>query len=90
MAKITGRLITDLYSDGSVQMLFIPTWDSAIMQPLLFKNLDAALDFMITFLAPDKAVSIREQLRRDGMVDAAISIEEEFTASFRIQPVRVA
>jgi len=89
MAEITGRFISDLLPNGTVRMVFIASRDGGNERPLLSKNLDAALNFMKSFVTPEKAMTLRAQLERDKMADAVISIDKERAATFRNLPLRM-
>ena len=89
MAEITGRLITDLHPSGTVRVVFIASKGGGNERPVLSKNLDAALDFMKSFVNPKTALTLRTQLERDKVDDAVISIDEEVATAFRTQSLRM-
>ena len=61
MAKIPGRLMVDLFPDGTVGMIFLPHTGDGNASLLTAKDLDAAeLIFMTCELTPDHTASLRD------------------------------
>jgi len=84
MAQIAGRLLADLFPDGTVRMVFIASVGGGNECPITAKNLDAAeIDFVTFGLTPERAAALRTELDRDKVVSVETSIDESAMAKFR-------
>ena len=83
-----GLFSTDLRPIGTALMVFVASKGGGNERPILSNSLDAALDFMKSFVTPETALTLRAQHERDKMDEAVITIEEELAATFRNQPLR--
>ena len=89
MADITGRFIADLNPNGTVRVVFLASQGGGNERPVVFENLDAAVNFMKSFMPLEKAVTLRQQIQRDKTADAVVEMEEKLAATFRNQPLRM-
>ena len=84
MAKIPGRLIVDLFPDGMVRLIFLPTVDRRIAAPVIVEDLYAAEDiFKLCGLMPGEAAALRRKLKRNNVASVVTSVDEEVAAKFR-------
>jgi len=89
VADITGRFIADLNPNGTVRVVFLASQGGGNERPVVFENLDAAVNFMKSFMPLEKAVTLRQQIQRDKTADAVVEMEEKLAATFRNQPLRM-
>lgn len=84
MAKITGRLIVDMFPDGTVRLVFIASIEGGNESPVIAKDLDAAeVLFMTCGLTPGRAAALRGEVTRNKVASVDASIDEEIVAKFR-------
>ncbi len=84
MAKIPGRLIVDLFSDGMVRIVFLPTVDQRNATPVTVEDLYAAeLLFLTCGLTTDRAAALRDEVKRSKVASTDVSVDEEVAAKFR-------
>jgi len=84
MAKIPGRLIVDLFPDGTVRLIFLPTVDQRIASPVTVEDLYAAeLLFMTCGLTADRATALRDKVNRNKVASADVSVDEDVAKKFR-------
>ena len=84
MAKISGRLIVDLFPDGMVRIVFLPSSGVGNEIPLTAEDLDAAEDiFMMCGLTPGEAAVLRRTLKRNNVAIVDTSVDEEVAEKFR-------
>jgi hypothetical protein len=86
MAKIPGRLIVDLFPDGTVRMVFLPHTGAGDgnASPLTAKDLDAAeIIFMTCGLTPERAAALRAEVKRNEVASVDTSIDIRIAAKFR-------
>jgi hypothetical protein len=85
MAQIAGRLIADLFPDGTVRIVFIARAGGGDECPIIVKDLDAAeFDFVKTCrLTPECSAALRADLERNKVVSVETNIDEAVAAKFR-------
>ena len=84
MAKIPGRLIVDLFPDGMVRIVFLPTVDQRNATPVTVEDLyAAALLFMTCGITANRAVALRDEVKRNKVAITDVSVDEEVAAKFR-------
>lgn len=84
MAKIPGRLIVDLFSDGMVRIVFLASIGGVDEIPLTAEDLDAAEDiFKMCGLMPGEAAALVGTVKRNRVASVDTSVEEEVVAKFR-------
>ena len=84
MVKIPGRLIVDLFPDGTVRLVFITGVGGGYEAPLTAKDLDAAeVLFMMCGLAPGRAAALRGEVTRNKVASVNTCVNEEIAAKFR-------
>ena len=84
MAKISGRLIVDLFPDGMVRIVFLSGVEVGNEIPVIAKDLDAAEDiFKMCGLMPGEAAALRGTVNRNRVASVDTSIDEAVAAKFR-------
>jgi hypothetical protein len=84
MAKIPDRLIVDMFPDGTVRIVFLPTVDQRNASPVTVEDLYAAeLLFMTCGLTAGRAAALRDEVKRNKVASTDVSVEEEVAAKFR-------
>jgi|SRR5579862_2405492 len=84
VAKIPGRLIVDLFPDGTVRLIFLPTLGQRIASPVIVEDLYAAeFLFMKCGLTADRAAALRDEVKRNKMASTVVSVDKEVAAKFR-------
>jgi hypothetical protein len=84
MAKISGRLMVDMFPDGTVRLVFLPHTGDPNASPVTAKDLDAAeVLFMTCGLTPEHAAALRGTVKRNRVASVDTSVEEEVEAKFR-------
>ena len=84
MAKIPGRLIVDLFPDGTVRLVFLIGIGGGNEAPLTAKDLDAAeVVFMTCGLTPGRAAALRGEVIRNKVASVDTSVDEEVAAKFQ-------
>jgi hypothetical protein len=84
MALIPGRLIVDLFPDGTVRLVFITGIGGGNEAPVIAKDLDAAEVLFITCgLTPERAAALRDEVQRNKVASVDTSVDEEIAAKFR-------
>jgi hypothetical protein len=84
MAKIPGRLIVDMFPDGTVRIVFLPTVDQRNATPVTVEDLYAAeLLFMTCGITADRAAALRDEVKRNKVASTDVSVDEEVAAKFR-------
>ena len=84
MARISGRLLADLFPDSTVRMVFIAIVGGGNECPITAKNLDAAeIDFVTFGLTRERAAALRTELDRNKVVSVETSIYDAVAAKFR-------
>jgi hypothetical protein len=84
MAKIPGKLMVDMFPDGTVRLVFLPSSGDRNASPVKAKALDAAeVLFMTCGLSPDWAAEIWAEVSRNKVASVDTSVEEEVAAKFR-------
>jgi ABC-type thiamine transport system substrate-binding protein len=89
MAAITGRFIADLNPNGTVRAVLLASQGGGNESPVVFETLDAAMEFLKSFMPLEKAVTFLQQLDRDKRADAVVGMDEKLAATFRNQPLRI-
>src|ERR1700674_8875 len=84
VAQIPGRLIVDLFPDGTVRMVFLPQTGDGNASPLTAKDLDAAeIIFMTCGLTPERAAALRAEVKRNEVASVDTSVDIRIAAKFR-------
>ena len=84
MAKIPGKLTVDLFPDGTVRLIFLPSVDQRKASPVKAKDLDAAeVLFMTCGLSAERAAALRDEVRHYEFAFVDTSVDEEVAAKFR-------
>ena len=85
MAKIPGRLIVDLFPDGTVRMVFLVDAGDGNASPLTAVNLDAAqVLFRTCGLTPEGAAALRDKVQRNKVASVETSVEGTVAKKFRL------
>ena len=84
MAKIHGGLIVDMFSDGTVRLVLLPSIGSGNASPVTVKDLDEAEAlFVMCGLTPERAAALRGTVKRNKFVRVDISVDEKIAAKFQ-------
>jgi hypothetical protein len=84
MPKIPGRLIVDLFPDGTVRMVFLLHPGDGDARPLTAVNLDAAqVLFRTCGLTPERATALRDEVQRNKVASVETSVDVKKAAKFR-------
>jgi hypothetical protein len=84
MAKIPGRLIADLLSDGTVRLVFLPADADGNASSIKARDIDAAeLLFLNCGLSVERAAGLRDEVSRNKVAGVDVSVDEEVAAKFR-------
>jgi hypothetical protein len=84
MAKIPGKLMVDMFSDGTVRLVFIPSIGSGNASLVTAKDLDEAEAlFMACGLTPERAAALRGTVKRNKVASVDTSIDEKTAQKFR-------
>jgi hypothetical protein len=84
MTKIPGKLMVDMFPDGTVRLVFLPSVPLATASPVQAKNLDAAEAlFVACGLSPEFAAALRNEVERNKVASVETSVDEEVAAKFR-------
>jgi len=84
MSKIPGRLIVDMFPDGTVRLVFLAKTGSGNASPFTAKDLDAVEALFMTFgLTMEGAAALRGTVKRNKVASIEISIDEEIAQKFR-------
>jgi hypothetical protein len=84
MAKIPGKLMVDLFPDGTVRLVFLPSSGDRDAAPVIASNLDAAeILFMTCGLTADRAAALRAEVKRNKIASVDVTVDEEVAAKFR-------
>jgi hypothetical protein len=84
MAKIPGKLMVDMFPDGTVRLVFLPSSGDRITSPVTVEDLDAAeILFLTCGLRPDRAAMLRAEVKQNQVARVDVSVDEEIAAKFR-------
>jgi hypothetical protein len=84
MATIPGKLMVDMFPDGEVRLVFLPSASTVDASPVKAKDLDAAeAVFMTCGLTPERAAALRAEVRRNKVASVETTVDEEIAAKFR-------
>ena len=84
MSKIPGKLMVDMFPDGMVRIVFVPTVDQRNASPVKARDLDAAtVLFMTCGLSPERAAALRDEVKRNKVASVDTSVDEEVAAKFQ-------
>jgi hypothetical protein len=84
LAKISGRLMADMLSDGSVNIVFLAIMGAGNSSPIKAKNLAAAEKvFRTCGLTAELAAELREELTRNYFVSVETRVNEEVASKFK-------
>jgi len=73
----------DLFPDGMVRIVFLPTVDQRIASPVTVVDLDAAEKlFIMCGLMPGEAAALRGTVMRNKVASMDVSVDEEAAAKF--------
>jgi hypothetical protein len=84
MAKIPGKLMVDLFPDGSARLVFLPSSGDRHASPVTVEDLYAAEAlFMTCGLTAERAAALRAELKRNKIASVDVAVDEEVAATFR-------
>jgi hypothetical protein len=84
MAQIAGRLLADLFPNGTVRIVFITSVGGGNETPFTANDLDAAENvFMTCGLKPERAAALRAELDRNKVISIETSIDDAVAEKFR-------
>ncbi len=84
MAKIPGKLMVDMFPDGTVRLIFLPTVDQRNASPVTVEDLYAAeLLAMTCGLSPERAAALRAEAKRNKVASVETAVDPEVAAKFR-------
>jgi hypothetical protein len=84
MAKIPGKLMVDLFPDGTVRLVFLADIGGGNESPVTAKDLDAAeVLFMTCGVSAELAAALRNEVERNKVASVETSLDEEIAAKFR-------
>ncbi len=84
MAKIPGKLMVDMFPDGTVRLVFLPTVDQRNASPVTVEDVYAAeVLFMTCGLSQDRAAALRAEVKRNKVASVETSVDAEVAAKFR-------
>lgn len=84
MAKIPGKLMVDMFPDGSVRLVFLPTVGDKNASPVKAKDLDAAeVLFLTCGLSKERAAALWAEVSRNKVASVETSVDEAVAAKFR-------
>jgi hypothetical protein len=84
MARIPGKLMIDLFPDGTVRLVFLPSVDQRTASPVTVEDLYAAeILFMTCGLSVNRAAALRAEVKRNKIGSADVTVDEEIAAKFR-------
>jgi hypothetical protein len=76
--------MVDLFPDGSVRLVFLPSRGDRNASPVIVEDLYAAEElFMKCGLSWERAVALRAEVKRDKVASVDIRIVEEIAQKFR-------
>ena len=76
MAKIPGKLMVDMFPDGSVRLIFLPTVDQRNASPVTVADVYAAEVFFMTCgLTPERAAALRAEVKRNKVASVDTSVK---------------
>ena len=83
-AMIQGRLIVDVYPDGTVSLVFLADTGGGDEYPVRVQDLSAAeILFMMCGVRADRAAALREEVKRNKFASVNTSVDKEIAAKFR-------
>jgi len=83
-AKISGKLMVDLFPDGTVRLAILPSVDQRNASPVTVEDLYAAEElFMMCDLSKDRAAALRAEVERNKGASLETNVEGEAAAKFR-------
>ena len=84
MATIPGKLMVDMFPDGSVRLVFLPSSGDGNASPVRANDLDAAEALFITCgLSPELAAALRNEVKHNKVASVETSVDEDVAAKFR-------
>jgi hypothetical protein len=84
MAKIPGKLMVDMFPDGTVRLVFLPTVDQRNASPVTVEDIYAAeLLFMTCGLSKERAAALRAEVKLNKVASVETSVDGEVAAKFR-------
>jgi hypothetical protein len=84
MAKISGKLMVDLFPDGTVRLAILPSVDQRNASPVTVEDLYAAEElFMMCGLSKDRAAALRAEVKRNKGASLETNVEGEAAVKFR-------
>jgi hypothetical protein len=84
MVEIPGRLIVDMFPDGTVRLVFLASIGGGNTSPVTTKDLDAAeVLFMTCGLSAELAAALRNEVERNKVASVDTSIDEKTAQKFR-------
>jgi hypothetical protein len=86
MAKILGKLMVDLFPDGTVRLVFLPSVDQRNVSSVTVEDFYAAeVLFMACGLSPDRAAALRAEVKRNKIASVETAVDPEVAAKFRYE-----
>jgi hypothetical protein len=84
MAKIPGKLMVDMFPDGTVRLVFLASSRDRNASPVTVEDLYAAeLLAMTCGLSQDRAGALRAEVKRNKVASVETSVDAEVAAQFR-------
>jgi hypothetical protein len=84
MARIPGRLVVDLFPNGTVRIVFIAGIGGGNETPLTTPSLDEAeVVFMTCGLNSMRAAALRAEFQLNKVASAETTVDEKIAAKFR-------
>lgn len=84
MAKIPGKLMVDMFPDGTVRLIFLPSSGDRNASPVVVEDLYAAEElFMMCGLPRERAAALRSEVKRNKVARVDVSVDEEVAAKYR-------
>jgi hypothetical protein len=76
--------MVDLFPDGTVGLVFLPSADQRTASPVTVEDLYAAeILFMTCGLSVNRAAALRAEVKRNKIASADVTVDEEIAAKFR-------
>jgi hypothetical protein len=84
MAKIPGKLMVDMFPEGTVRLVFLASSGDRNASPVTVEDLYAAEElFMTCGLSKDRAAALRAEVKRNKVASEETSVDEVVAAKFR-------
>jgi hypothetical protein len=84
MAQIPGRLIVDLFPDGTASLKFLPTGGDKDASPITVTDINVAEFFFMTCgLSPERSAALRDEVSHNKIASIDVNFDEEIAERFR-------